>query len=379
MSVSEMLRIVGPIQTIATGAPELVFREPQGAALPQPETVWFKALDGHWLNFKHLPPAAGMPDMGPVMLVHGTGVRASLFCPPTRITLPAMLSAAGFDVWMLNWRSSIDLRAVDWNLDDAAVLDYPVAVKVILQRCGRFTRKKKVKALVHCQGSTSFLMSIIAGLLPDVETVVANSSGLFPQLRRAARIKLPIAMATLPCLTDSFDPQCALYPSNRGAKVVNWLVRATHHECNYAICKTSSFIYGVGSPTMWNHDNLDDATHKWLDGEFGRAPVRLFRQIARCVNKGRLVSMGTYPLSVLPAEFVTRRPKTDATFHFVTGKENRCFLPQGMKDTHTFFNEIFKTDRHTYEEFPGYGHMDVFFGKYAHVDVHPRFIKKLSA
>jgi hypothetical protein len=88
--------------------------------------------------------------------------------------------------------------------------------------------------------------------------------------------------------------------------------------------------------------------------------------------------MGTYPSSVLPAEFVTDRPKTDAIFHFVTGAENRCFLPQGMEDTKIFFNKVFKTNHHTYEEFPGYGHMDVFFGKNAHIDVHPRLIEKLS-
>jgi hypothetical protein len=367
-----------------TDAPELNFISPGGAVLKRPETVWFKALDGHWLNFKHLPPAeSATADMGPVMLVHGTGVRANLFCPPTTVTLPAMLSAAGFDVWILNWRSSIDLRAIPWNLDDAAVLDYPAAVAVIMQESKKFTTRTDLKALVHCQGSTSFLMSIMSGRLPEVTTVVANSSGLYPLLRLPAKLKLPIAMATLAQLTDSFDPQYGLYAPSFGAKVLNWLVRAIHHECNYAICKTSSFIFGVGAPTMWNHDNLDDATHKWLDGEFGHAPVKLFKQIARCVKEGRLVSMGDdyndYE-DVLRKEYAVEGVPlgTDATFHFVTGAENRCFLPQGMKETKEYFNRVSGTNDHTFDEFPGYGHMDVFFGKNAHNDVHPILIERLS-
>ncbi len=385
--VSEVATIMADtVDTIRTDAPELNLISPGGAVLRRPETVWFKALDGHWLNFKHLPPAeSATDDMGPVMLVHGTGVRANLFCPPTTLTLPAMLSAKGFDVWMLNWRSSIDLRPIPWNLDDAAVLDYPAAVAVILQE----TKKASLKALVHCQGSSSFLMSIIAGHLPKVTTVVANSSGLYPMLRQSAEWKLPLAMATLAKLTDSFDPQYGLYAPTFGAKVISWLVRALHHECNYAVCKTSSFIFGVGSPTMWNHDNLDDATHKWLDGEFGYAPVKLFKQIAKCVREGELVSMGElnsrgdrrYPLSVLPAKFAVGDPtrRTTATFHFVTGAENRCFLPEGMEKTKIFFNEASGTERHTFESFPGYGHMDVFFGTNAHHDVHPHLITKLSS
>jgi pimeloyl-ACP methyl ester carboxylesterase len=366
--------ISGVIPTIERPATELTFRSPAGAELPKPTTVWFKALDGHWLNFKHLPPAVGTPDRGPVMLLHGTAVRANLFCPPMTVTLPALLSAAGFDVWMLNWRASIDLRTVKWNLDDAAVLDYPAAVAVIQQQTGR----RELKALVHCQGSASFLMSILSGRLPDITTVVANSSGLYPVLRRPAQVKLPIAMATLAKVTSSFDSQFGLYAPSFGAKVMNWLVRATHHECNYAICKTSSFIYGMGAPTMWNHDNLDDTTHHWLNGEFGYAPVRLFEQIARCVKEGNLVSMRKYPEDVLNYEFGTgARVTSRATFHFVTGAENRCFLPEGMERTAAYFNNHSDIGPHTFTAFPGYGHMDVFFGKNAHVDVHPTLVNLL--
>jgi hypothetical protein len=78
---------------------------------PTFETVALRAGDGLALNLKHLVPAPRGGE-GPVLMVAGTGTRANVFSPPTRKTLPEMLYGAGFDVWILNWRSSIDLPAV---------------------------------------------------------------------------------------------------------------------------------------------------------------------------------------------------------------------------------------------------------------------------
>lgn len=359
------------IPTFVEPIPEFCANPAPGAVLPPMETVWFKALDGHWLNFKHLRRDPGVDDMGPVIMVHGTGVRANLFFPPTELTLPAMLSAAGFDVWILNWRSSIDLRPIVWTLDDAAVLDYPRAVEVILQE----TEKETLKAIIHCQGSCSFMMSMLAGLLPQVTTVVANSSGLHLRLRWMARIKLPIAMLAFGWWVKWFDPQFGMYAPTFAAKLMDWMVRSFHHECQSAVCKHSSFVYGFGFPTMWLHDNLNEATHEWLDGEFAHAPVKLFKQIRRSVARGRLVSTREYD-EVLPREFGLADPTIDATFHLITGAENGTFRPEAMEKTYEYFQKNSKP--HTYRAFAGYGHMDVFVGKNAAQDVFPYMIEKLT-
>ncbi len=46
---------------------------------------------------------------GPVLLVHGAGVRANIFRAPVRTSLVDYLVARGYDVWLENWRASIDL------------------------------------------------------------------------------------------------------------------------------------------------------------------------------------------------------------------------------------------------------------------------------
>ena len=155
------------------------------------ETIEFPARDGLTLNFKHLPPASGAAGE-PLLMVAGTGTRANLWNPPSD-NLVKQLTKNGFDLWMLNWRSSIDLPAVRYTLDDAAVLDMPRAVQEVRDRTGA----KKIKALIHCQGSCAFMMAITAGLLPDVSMVISNSSALHPVMPWQARLKLPLAVAFL--------------------------------------------------------------------------------------------------------------------------------------------------------------------------------------
>jgi hypothetical protein len=130
------------------------------------EIIPFEADDGVPLTMLHVTRPGGDTPRGPVMLVHGAGVRAEIYRPPIEHTLVDALLDDGFDVWLLNWRSSIDLRPVAWTLDDAAAYDYPAAVRLILARTGAET----LKAFVHCQGSTSFVISAISGLVPEVTT-----------------------------------------------------------------------------------------------------------------------------------------------------------------------------------------------------------------
>ena len=64
----------------------------------------------------------------PVIVLHGAGVRANVFLPPVKETFVDALLDAGYDVWLLNWRASIDLPPNEWTLEDAAALDHPAAV-----------------------------------------------------------------------------------------------------------------------------------------------------------------------------------------------------------------------------------------------------------
>ena len=69
------------------------------------------------------------PTKGPVLLVHGVGVRTEIWRPPTPRTLIEALVDEGYDVFMETWRASMDVPDNTWTLDQGAVLDHPVAVR----------------------------------------------------------------------------------------------------------------------------------------------------------------------------------------------------------------------------------------------------------
>ena len=69
---------------------------------------------------------------GPVMLVHGLGVSSLAFSTDLIDTnLTEYLYAHGYDVWLLDFRSSIELPYAEtqYTADDIAIYDYPAAVQ----------------------------------------------------------------------------------------------------------------------------------------------------------------------------------------------------------------------------------------------------------
>lgn len=308
---------------------------------------------------------------GPVVLVHGAGVRSNIYMAPVEKPLPIMLLDAGFDVWLLDWRASIDLQPSHWTLDDAAVHDYPVAIRRICEISGA----SEVKAVIHCQGSTSFMMSIMAGLLPQVSTVVSNAVAVHTVLQNVARLKLLYVTPAASKLIDHLNPQWGLYVNGVVPRVLDWLVRATRHECNNAVCKHSSFAYGTGFPTLWRHENLNDRIHEWIKGEFAYVPMSFFLQMGKCVRAGHLVSTGKY--DELPADFVAQAPRTDARFVFMVGEKNACFEPEGMVQTFDWF-ERHAPGKHMFQQVADYGHLDIFMGARSSVDTLPFIVDELE-
>ncbi len=331
---------------------------------------FFSADDGLGLTLIRVRGEAE-PTKGPVLLVHGAGVRAELFRPPVDTTIVDALVEDGFDVWLLNWRASIDIGPVPWTLDDAAAYDHPAAVRYVLAQTGAST----VKAVVHCQGSTSFCMSAVAGLLPEVDVIVANAVSLHPVIPAFSRFKIGALVPVMQRLTPYLNPAWGDGPDTLFSHLARGAVMATHWECDNPVCRMVSFTYGSGRPALWRHENLNEATHEWLRGEFAEVPMSFFAQMRACVEAGQLVSVSKRP-GLLP-RYADRAPLTDARFALFAGAHNRCFLPESQDRTFAFLREH-RPGKDSLHVLPDYGHLDVFFGKNAHRDVFPLMLDELN-
>jgi hypothetical protein len=258
-----------------------------------------------------------------------------------------------------------------WTLDQAALYDHPEAVRTVLRETG----EERLKAVVHCQGSTSFMMAAVAGLLPQVTAIVSNAVSLHPVVPAFSEFKLRYALPIFRRMTDELNPQWGIEAPTLAAKIVSLLVDLTHHECDNAVCKQVSFTYGSGFPALWRHENLSDATHEWLTGEFASVPLTFFGQMARCVAHGSLVAVDG--AEGLPEEFAAAPPHTDARITLLAGERNLCFLPESQVHTQRFLDEH-RHGRSSLRLLPEYGHLDVFLGRNAARDVFPLILEGLE-
>ena len=363
------LRLESDSQSLAPRNRSMTHPSPQTPSYVE-QLIPFTTADGFELNLIRVR-GEKPPTRGPVLLVHGAGVRANLFRAPVETNFVDALIAAGYDVWMENWRASIDLPPNLWTLDQVALYDHPAAVKKVVEETGCDT----VKAVIHCQGSTSFMMSLIAGLVPQVDTVVSNAVSLHTIVPQWAAFKLRYVVPPVRWLTEYVNPHWGVCAPTLTAKLITGIVRLSHHECDNTVCKMVSFTYGSGRPALWRHENLNGATHDWIKNEFGHVPLSFFRQMSRCVRRKHLVAVDG--LEGLPEDFAAREPQTKARIAFFAGKENRCFLPVSQLESHRHFCSFGRRD-HTLHVIPGYSHLDVFIGKNAARDVFPLMLKELD-
>jgi hypothetical protein len=112
-----------------------------------------------------------------------------------------------------------------------------------------------------------------------------------------------------------------------------------------------------------------------LKNEFAYVPLRFHAQMARCVNRGWLVSAEHLP--GLPADFASDPPRTSARFAFLAGEENRCFLPESQERSYGYFSRL-RPGYHSLHVFPRYGHLDIFMGNDAASDVFPVILEELA-
>ena len=334
------------------------------------ELIEFHADDGHRCNLIHVI-GVREPTKGPVLLVHGAGVRANIFRPPVEVSFTDALLAQGYDVWLENWRGSIDLPPCEWTLDQVALYDHPAAVRKVVEKTGAST----IKAVVHCQGSTSFMLSAVAGLVPQVNIVVSNAVSLHPQVSWISHQKSRFAVPAVAAMTRYLNPQWGERATGLVPRLLQALVKLTHHECDNGVCRFSSFTYGTGFPVLWRHENLSPTVHEWIRQEFAAVPITFFRQMARCLNAGHLVS--PYGLPSLAADPTASPPKTNARFALVAGELNNCFNWQSQRSTFDWF-ERHRPGYHSLHVLGGYGHLDVFIGKNAAQDTFPVILAALD-
>jgi cholesterol oxidase len=124
---------------------------------------------------------------------------------------------------------------------------------------------------------------------------------------------------------------------------------------------------------LYEHDQLNPATHEALHEMFGVANVRSFEHLAAMVRAGKVVRFDGED------SYVPHLERMAIPITFIHGAENACFLPKSTELTFEALRERNPGVPYQRHVIPNYGHIDCIFGKSASRDVYPLILRQLEA
>ena len=299
---------------------------------------------------------------GPVLLAAGFGMSATSFLLDTVSTnLTEHLVEAGYDVWLFDYRASIDLPSSrsSFSLDEVAREDWPAAVAEVRRVTGSAT----VQALGHCVGSASLLMALAAGL-EGVRSAVCMQFPMHPVTshRNTFKASLKIDRALHRLGMYSVAPQRRLTIPNAVLDVALRAVPMPGAErCGKPLCRWINAIYGCTHA----HAQLDDATHDELEDLFGVGNLAALGHLGTIMQRRLVVAADG-------REAYTRHPeRLRVPILLVQGEMNDIFRPAGSMRTLRWLQTANEPSLYERVMLPGYAHLDALIGRDAHRDVFP--------
>jgi len=343
-------------------------RKRRGLRVDAPEIHTVRTDDGVELRLTRYRGG----DKGPLLVTHGLGVSSGIFTIDTIETnLLEYMFASGYDVWLLDYRASIELPSsrTQFNADDVATRDYPAAV----EKVRALTGAESVQVLAHCFGATTFCCAMLAGLrgvrsaaISQIATDVVTPA----ESRLKAGLHLPDVLDAVGVddLDADGDPH-----GNWRSKVFDAAARTVPAEgaepCDSAVCERITFMYAP----LYRHEQLNEATHDALGEMFGVANMESFRHLARMVRAEHLVGADG------DERYIPNVERMAIPIAFVHGAENACFLSKSIERAVERLSEANGAELYTRHEIPRYGHIDCIFGRDAARDVYPHISAHLDA
>jgi hypothetical protein len=331
-------------------------------------------LNLHRLRLLDDDGAPVAPTLGPVLLVPGSGVRAEMYYgQPVGVSCAEYLLDLGYDVWVETWRASIDLPPNSYTLDHAAMHDHPGAVQKILAVCdaegGAGDTPVALKAIVHCQGSISFMMAVVAGWIdPRVTHIVSSAVSLFIDVTESTWLKQRLAMPLVAKTFNGLDAQWGIRPSTPTAGLFAVAAKRMERPCGNPTCQVANFMYGSGWDVLFRHVDdigdpwIADPVHEWTGREVGYTPLSLIAQVTESSRHGYIVPSPTSPPGTPPA-YLSTPPTTSAQVTFIAGDHNNMFRWQGQYRAARFFDQSVGSGQADFVALPGFGHLDTFWAR----------------
>jgi cholesterol oxidase len=318
-----------------------------------------------------------------VVLAHGLTASTDMFIMPEHDNLVTYLLDHGYtDVWGLDFRMSnrhpYNLAPHHFNMDDIALYDFPAALALVRRHVG----DRPIHVICHCLGSLSFMMSLFGGSVHGISSVVSNSVALTPILPGWSATKAWFAPFTAKYVFGFpyLSPSWAYEPGLTRGKIFSKVVSFFHRECDVAACHMLSLMWGTGRPAMWEHENLQDITHRRCGDLFGGTSMNYYRHL-RKMNDANHTAVKFLPhdarYASLPDDYLDHAAEIETPVLLMTGDRNRVFQVQANVECHRRL-ELLAPGRHVLQVVEGFGHQDMFMGRDCASRVFPYIVSFLE-
>jgi hypothetical protein len=338
-----------------------------------------------------------------VVLCHGGNTSGDTYLVPGG-GLAGYLEDRGFDVWILEWRSSphivdplIETRrplggsaAAEckiFNFDRAIAEDFPTALGVVRREIGP---DAELAVLGHCLGSCALAMAVARGALEpfDVTHVVLSTVGLFvrPHWKTWIKAENFILERVL-----QNDPQCrGINPKNLGEWPRDMRAGFDHwprawlpsgNDPASSLLRTLTFMFGQPYAIERLHPSLRGADVARL---FGRMHLGLYLHASQMVRRGFAGPLDAPDVADSPGRFGDLDPTwfagkrvtllaagQDQTWH----RESIDLMYEWLR------GNAGPADRQSYRKhvFPDYRLQELLWGERAQTDVFPVIAEALAS
>jgi pimeloyl-ACP methyl ester carboxylesterase len=309
-------------------------------------------------------------DKGPVVLAPGYGNSARAFALETvPKSFAAYLAENGYDVWLFDYRASPELEssATQFTVDDIALRDWPAAIAEVRRETGA----ESVQAFGHCIGGLTLFMAIgggLEGVRSATFSALAGHPIPTPANRLRAYVRVPTVLRKLGMPTISTDYRPDAFQDRALERVMRSLPINRVHDS--PVGRRIYFIYG----DVFDHSLIDETTMaESVPSFFGNSNMTFFEHMGVMVRKGgRAVDAQGRDV------YLSNTDRYRMPIAFITGEQNRMFLPRGLEATHELLGAANGPELYTRHVLPGYAHLDLWLGRDAERDVFPIALAELE-
>lgn len=314
---------------------------------PPLERFDFAAADGAGLCLHHTSGGT----RGPVVMSPGTAMTALSYCiDSVPCNLAEFLVAKGFDLWLFDWRTSPLLAAHEepYTLDDVARYDWPAAISQVQELTGA----KQVAVMAHCLSSPCLLLSLVRGYLDRscISSIVASQVALNLTMTPVGKAKLQTRLDKLLPGGEMMHQKVSHLTGQMADWAISILARILpkSYSCDNRACYRHSATFG----DLIFHSRVNSATHAMMGDLIPECLTGFLKDVAIWARRD----------SILTEKDKQNLETLRLPIHFISGSENRMFVPKGTELSYNLLCEANGSDTYTRTVYDQFGHLDCLVG-----------------